>query len=443
MINEEDELLRKLEPILKEKTKGLWYLNLFSKDPKSERDNKAILRLLADKKVKLDYQKSIRLPPPSKENLGGEYHFGDVIYPDQEYAQFGLRENEFIKHILIVGMTGTGKTNLSFQLLRELVKKKKPFLVFDWKQSYRDLRQLPEFQNLRIIRLGEDNESFRFNPLIPPDGVKPKHWMTMLIDIIKHAFFVGHGVEYFLRKGIDQLYDSFGIYKGKKVYPTFYDLEKIMKREFVKGRELLWMSAVKRVLACLTFSGLLGDLINTRKQDGFEKLFKENVIIEMDNLANVEKVFFIESFLLWLYEFRKLEGKREQFKHAIFLEEAHHVLSGAKEIKYGEETVIETVIRMIREYGQSMVIIDQEPGKLSRSIIANTNCKICFNLGNGNDIWEIAKSMSLEKEEQKNIDKLKVGHAIVKMKERFTEPVHIKIPLIKINKGSRREVQYL
>ena len=438
MIDDVDKLLRKLEPVLKDKTKGLWYLNLFSSDPKSERHNISILRLIADKKVKLDYQECIRLPPPSEEKLSGEYHIGDVIYPDQEYAQFGLRENEFIKHILIVGMTGTGKTNLSFQLLRELARHKKPFLVFDWKKSYRYLKQLPEFENLRIIRLGDYNESFKFNPLIPPNGVNPKHWMTMLIDIIKHAFFVGHGVEYFLRKGIDLLYDSFGIYKGKKEYPTFHDLQKIMKKEFVRGRELLWMSAVKRVLACLTFSGLLGDLINTRKQDGFEQLFKENVVFEMDNLANVEKVFFIESFLLWLYEFRKLEGKREKFKHAIILEEAHHILSGAKEIKYGEETIIETIIRMVREYGQSIVVIDQEPSKLSRSIIANTNCKICFTLGSGNDIQEIAKSMSLEKDEEKNIDKPKVGHALVKMKERFTEPVQIKIPFIKINKEGRR-----
>jgi len=423
------DLLKKLEPILKNKTKSLWYYNLLSDNPEGDR---SLVRILADRKLGIDYQAKIRFPPPEKDKLIGDYYLGDVIYPDKHYSEFGLRQNEFIKHVLIVGMTGTGKTNLSFQLLRELVKKKKPFLVFDWKRSYRDLKQLPEFQNLRIIRLGDKKERFKFNPLIPPKGVNPKHWMTMLIDIIKHAFFVGHGVEYFLRKGIDQLYDCFGIYKGKKEYPTFHDLEKIMKREFVRGRELLWMSAVKRVLACLTFSGLLGDLINTRKQDGFEQLLKENVVIEMDNLANVEKVFFIESFLLWLYEYRKLEGKREKFKHAIILEEAHHVLSGAKEIKYGEETIIETVIRMIREYGQSMVVIDQEPGKLSRSIIANTNCKICFNLGNGIDIGVIARSMSLEKEEEKSIDKLKVGHTIVKMKERFNEPVHIKIPFTSV-----------
>ena len=43
----------------------------------------------------------------------------------------------------------------------------------------------------------------------------------MLVDVIKHAFFVAHGVEYFFRKGIDHLYEQFGIYDGKQEYPTF------------------------------------------------------------------------------------------------------------------------------------------------------------------------------------------------------------------------------
>lgn len=93
---------------------------------------------------------------------------------------------------------------------------------------------------------------------------------------------------------------------------------------------------------------------------------------------------------------------------------------------------------MIREYGQSLIVIDQEPGKLSKSIIANTNCKICFNLGSGTDIGVIAKSMGLTKENEQDIDLLKVGHAIVKMKERFTETIHIRIPLIKNRKLKSR-----
>ena len=274
----------------------------------------------------------------------------------------------------------------------------------------------------------------KFNPLIPPAGVEAKHWMAILIDVMKHAFFVGHGVEYFFRIGLDYLYREFGIYRGEKSFPTFRDLEKVLKRKFVKGREMLWMSSAKRVLSSLTFVGLLGDVFNTKKDNGIENLLNKKVIIEMDNLATIEKTFFIESLLLWIYEYRKLENKRETFKHCILIEEAHHVVSKKKERTSGEETVIETILRMIREFGESVVIIDQEPQKISDSIMANTNCKICFTLGNGADVSTIAQAMNLSTEQKRMIDKLKTGHAIVKTK-RFDEPVHVKFPHIKIEKG--------
>jgi len=435
-IDEIKELLQKLEPILGNKSKALWYLYLFSKDSKSEQSNKELLRLLADKKANLDYKEEIRLPPPVPEKLKGEYNIGKVIYPDEEYAAFGFQENEFIKHILITGMTGTGKTNLSFQILSELNKHNKPFLVFDWKRNYQTLKQLPGFQNLKVIRPGSNECKFRFNPLIPPPSINPKHWMTMLVDVIKHAFFVAHGVEYFFRKGIDYLYEQFGIYENKIDYPTFADLDKVMQKEFVRGREMLWMSSAKRVLASLTFSGLLGEVINVRRQNNIEDLLNQNVIFELDNLATIEKIFFVESLLLWIYHYRKNQSKREAFKHAIIIEEAHHILSGKKEYEFGEETIIETIVRMIREFGESVIVIDQEPSKISNSIHANTNCKICFNLGNGKDIENIAKSMNLKNDEKRFIDKLKVGHAIVKMKERFNEPIHVKFPLVPIDKSS-------
>ena len=435
VIDDTKDLIRKLEPILGGKAKALWYLNLLSKDPKTAYANQELLRLLADKNAQIDYKEEIRLPPPSPETLQGEYYLGMAIYPETEYADFGLRENEFIKHILISGITGAGKTNLSFHLLKELTRHKKPFLIFDWKMNYRALKQLHEFQDLKIIRLGTKECGFRFNPLIPPQGVNPKNWMAMLVDVIKHAFFVAHGVEYFFRKGIDHLYEQFGIYNGQSEYPTFEDLEKLLKKEFVRGREMLWMSSAKRSLASLTFSGLLGDILNVRQHRNFEEILNQNVILEMDNLATIEKIFLIESLMLWIYNYRKNQPKREVFKHAIIIEECHHVLSGKKEHDLGEETIIETVIRMIREYGEAVIAIDQEPSKISNSILANTNCKICFNLGNGKDIATMGKCLSLKNDEQRMIDKLKVGHAIIKMKERFTEPIHVKFPLINIDKS--------
>lgn len=438
-IDEIGELIRRLEPILGSRVKALWYRYLLANTREDTRESMRLARILANRKVGDLYQERIRLPPPSRDVLFGEYYMGSVIYPETEYGSFGLTERDFIKHILITGMTGAGKTNLCFNILSELARKEKPFLIFDWKGSYRTLKGKPGFEELRVIDIGGANSDFTFNPLIPPPGINPKLWMPLLIDVIKHAFFVAHGVEYFFRKGIDHLYKQFGVYEGSTEYPTFLDLEKTLQKEFVRGREMLWMSSVKRSLASLTFSGLLGEILNVKTQGQIEKLLTGQVVIELGNLATIERVFLIESLLLWIYYYRKQRGRHEELQHAIVIEEAHHVLSARKEHISGEETIMESTIRMIREFGESIIVVDQEPSKISHSALANTNCKISFNLGSGHDILTIARAINLTPEQMRFIDKLEVGHAIIKLKDRFHEPVHVRFPLAfnESNKGGK------
>lgn len=431
-LDETKDLVRKIEPIRPGLARRLWYLNLLSDKSKAAKENLMLLRLLADREAKIDYQDDIRLPPPAAAHLAGEFHVGEVIYPAVPYSSFGLQEQDFIKHILICGMTGSGKTNLCFQILRELARKGIPFLVLDWKGTYRSLKTLPEFANLRIERIAQADSTFKFNPLIPPHGVNPKHWMAQLIDVMKHSFFISYGPEYWLRRGIDELYGRWKIYEGQQIYPTFADLEKLLQREFVRGREMLWMSSAKRVLAVLTFSGLLGELLNVRQQPDFHKLFQGQAILELDNLAEVEKTFLVEALLLYLYQQRKTQDRTERLRNVLVIEEAHHILSRRKEFMSGQETIMESVVRMIREFGVGIIALDQEPSKVSRSVMANTNCKVCLRLGNGRDVAEMALGMGLGVSERGWLEKLEVGHGVVKLSDRFSENVHVKFPFVRI-----------
>ncbi len=433
-IDEIKDLTRKLEPQLGGQAESLWNWWLTSRTPLEVLENKQLLRSISERELGVSYADPIRLPPPAPELLKGKYPLGDVIYPDQVYAKVGLTDEDFPRHILIVGMTGVGKTNQTYNILRELALRDKPFLIFDWKQNYRHLKSLPEFKELNVFRLGDADCSFKFNPLIPPPGTQARHWLTLLVDVLKHAYFFAHGAEYYFRKGIDELYKRFGVYDGKTAYPTFHDVQKILLKEFVRGREMLWMSSAKRSLASLTFPGLMGDIVDIRGNQNLGELLNQQVVIELDNLATIEKIFVTEALLLWIYHYRKSQSSRNDFKHAIVIEEAHHIASGHKEQIMGEETVVESTIRMIREFGESIIAIDQEPGKLSDSLLANTNTKICFTLGNGKDIAAMARAMSLRQDEQQYIDKLKVGHALVKMKDRFPDPVQVKFPLFGIER---------
>lgn len=434
---ETNDKLRKLKPRFRE-TDLMWLFYLASEG--GERDEvDELLDIMMHSKLGKDYSKAIFLEPPAPKLCSGGYHLGDVIYPGIPYCRFGLRENEWIKHVLITGMSGVGKTNLSFHLLRQLRTQGKPFLVFDWKKNYRDLKQLPGFENMKVYTVGRDAVPFKFNPLIPPPGAKPAHWLMRLIDVMKHAFFLGEGVEYLLREAMDWAYDRNGVFDGSSDYPIFSQVEAFVTKRFAKGRMSLWQASAIRALAHLTYKRGLGAVVDVREQVNPHELLSGNVVLELDALSDVDKLFFTESLLLWIYEYRKNEGKREKFKHAIVIEEGHHILSAAKEKHEGQETIMETILRQIREFGESVIVIDQEPSKLSDSIKANTYCKITFNLGNGKDIEDIATCMQLTEEQREYIGMLPVGQGIVSLSGRFFVPVQVAFPLAPVKKGSVKD----
>jgi DNA helicase HerA-like ATPase len=190
-----------------------------------------------------------------------------------------------------------------------------------------------------------------------------------------------------------------------------------------------------RVLEALCFRHGLGPVVNTEVEWRHDELLNSNLVLELDALSDSDKVFFTEAMILWLYEFRKTQGKREVFKHALVIEEAHHILSHMKENVEGAETIMETCLRQIREFGEAVVVVDQEPTKLSNSIKANTYCKITFNLGNGKDVLEMSSCMGLTKEEAEYINLLDVGQAIVGLKGRVFVPLHVVFPKVGIEKG--------
>jgi len=126
-------------------------------------------------------EKEVLLEPPSKQDSYGEYPLGIVYYGKEKFHWFGLREREWIQHIGIFGRSGSGKTNVAFLIVLNLLKHSKPFLVFDWKRNYRDLLSLDYGEDILVFTVGRSISPFYFNPLILPSGSPPND-MAQEID---------------------------------------------------------------------------------------------------------------------------------------------------------------------------------------------------------------------------------------------------------------------
>ena len=428
------EICLKLKPIFGVKMDEI-YAAYCAEDTEGKKQIERYLELLAAKHLPqtLEQVQPELLPPP-REQADGEYAVGNVIYAGKDLYPFGLREDEWIQHMAILGRSGAGKTNMGFIVLKELKKHGKPFMLFDWKRNYRDLLSLAEFQDVEVYTIGRNIAPFTFNPLIPPDGTDPKTWLKKLNEVIAHAYCLGNGVLYLLQQAVDAVYQEAGVYDGTvEKWPTFKDVLAKARNMDTRGRESGWLSSTLRALSTLCF-GDMDKLVNTSNNKSIEHILNKSVILELDALTQSDKVFFVQASLLYLHHKRMAEERRENFKHAILIEESHHILSDERRSLVGGQSVMEIIFREIREFGESLILLDQHPSKISLPALGNTYTTICMNLKHKTDINAVGQCLLLDKERD-ILGTLPVGQAVVKLQGRIPRAFQIGIPEFVIEKG--------
>ena len=132
-----------------------------------------------------DFRKRPLLSLPPRTKSKGSIHLGRILYEGEKW-EFGISQAELLRNMAILGMSGSGKTNLAFHILEHLVKKRVPFLFFDWKRTARHL--IPNLRSpVRIFTPGRELSPFPFNPFIVPPGLEPRISVNHAVDVMADA----------------------------------------------------------------------------------------------------------------------------------------------------------------------------------------------------------------------------------------------------------------
>lgn len=386
--------------------------------------------------------------PPIGEIQIGQLHRGGLIT---------ARVNDFTRHTLVTGFTGSGKTNTVLFLLNQLWKQQKiPFLVIEAaKKEYRALSNANGFEKLLVFTLGDETVSpFRFNPFELLLGARVEAHIGRLQACFDAALpqfgilpsLIAETLEEIYKEKNWKLTDRHDHPDESRTFPTMRDMLRVVIRT-VEGRgyngemrDNIRAASAGRISSLLR--GSRGRMFGCQRSFPADKIFNSPVVLELNDLNEDDKALTMMFLLMWLREYRELHPS-PRLQHLTVIEEAHNVVGnvvpvGNTEIsadtKAKAVSSFSTMLAEVRSYGEGILISDQSPEKLAPDALRNTNLHISHQLRDRHDREAIARAMIMDEEQQNYLGKLRIGEAAI-FKAEMEKATFIHIPEFIDNAG--------
>ena len=360
-----------------------------------------------------------------------------------------LEKSALNKHIFITGVTGTGKTTTCQKLLLE---SELPFLVIEpAKTEYRILMNNEKTEDILIFTLGNDKVApFRLNPFEFFEGESITSRVDMLKAAMEASFDMEAAIPQIIESAMYSCYEDYGwnidtdenekfdnpYNEGVYSFPTLEDLLnkieiEVTKHDFDDRLKKDYIGSITARLQGLLV-GSKGQMLNSRRSIDFRELIEKKVVLEIEGIKNGTEKSLVMGFILTnLCEaLRAKYNKDKHFKHITLIEEAHRLLSKyAPGDSLNKKNSVETFADMlaeVRKYGESLIIADQIPNKMTPEVLKNTNTKIVHKIFAEDDKEAIGNTISLSKEQKDFLSSLPTGRAIV-FSQSWTKAVQVQI----------------
>lgn len=351
----------------------------------------------------------------------------------------GFRLNDLTKHMLICGVSGSGKTTFGINMLEQLWKQYKiPFLVIEpAKNEYRALvNKIPE---LVVFTPGKSSISpFVFNPFIPPKNVTLESYKPSL----KTAFSAGVSMVTPLDKIFEEAIDNcYSDHRWLESYTSddaggVFNIQDFIKSFQNTFDEIGYTGDARNIgrAGVVRLKGLLR-LFDNYYSIPIEDLLSKPTIIELAAIENSdEKALLISIILISILSYVNNNYLGQgNLKNIIMLEEAH-VLFDAVDKSQSEtqpnsvaQNLLKRMLAEIRAYGIGLVIADQSPRKVTADVVALTDIKVCFRLVEKSDKQLIADSTNMDDSQVQRLARMRPGEAFLYF-GKLNEPEEVLTP---------------
>ena len=375
-------------------------------------------------------------------------------------THYDIDVNSLVRHTLVAGSTGSGKSTTCKRILSEVMRRDVPVLVIepakdDYVRWAIELnKNLPEEKKFRIFMPGAEDidgypvEQLKINPFQPAavKGSKvnllqhSENFATLLnvalpgeevIPILMEEV-VYNTIFRFAKANDRDVRD--GCVEPLRVYPNIdimvREAVRIMEYKTYDERNKTNLSEILITRLQSLRRGTRGAILNVKRSTDYEELFSQNVIINLSRLAGSKDKALVMSLLMQaLYDYRQSyynddlsyreKARLNQLCHLTLVEEAHNVLLKPNEFSSGGSPqrataeLFDNLLSEIRSYGEGFIVVDQVPTRLIDGAIKNTNYKIVHRLTAPDDQEIMASCMAFREDQKYIIPALERGHAVI------------------------------
>lgn len=394
-------------------------------------------------------------PAQSPLELGRLVDMGTV-----QETRYTIDTNALVRHILVCGSTGSGKSTTCKRIIRGVREKDVPVLIIEpAKDDYvrwaiEENKRLPEDRQYRIFMPGA----------LQIEGVRPEElwlnlfqpasWRNSPVNLVQHAeqittllnaclpsedvipVIIEEAVHACLEHAAAE--DGIDLTRSENpamtIYPLLVDLmaagDRVVSAKTYENRTKENFREILHTRFRYLSRGTRGGILDQAVSTSFEELFSRPAVVNLSMLAGSKDKGLVASLLLLaLQEYRmsryrydgeyRARADRNELMHLTVVEEAHNVLRKPSPVSSGGDPqqaaaeLFGNMLSEIRSYGQGMMIVDQVPTRLIEDAMKNTNYKIAHRLTTRDDVDTMAASMSLRPDQAAVISSLEIGNAIV------------------------------
>ena len=355
----------------------------------------------AQKPKSAEEPSSQELPDPSSHYTMDEAHL-DVVLGCNVVTGELMRWNPYTttprrltnQHILVVGKSGSGKSETTKAIIWELARQQVPSIIFDFQGEY---ASGPFFDAVQP-QVFNVMDGLPVNPFeLPQDPLagKKKSFVEMvfgLSDTLNSVFRGSGDIQLgILREAIEECYIQQGFTRDPDTWnnppPTLEMLDAVL-RHFAAERGGQVRNLLVR-LQPLFKSGIFNQNAQTFE---FQKLFERTTVLLMTSGIKDLMVAASRFMLEKIYAAMLTAGVSKKVRVVVVVDEAHKLC--------GDETIT-SLIKEARKYGLGLILSSQETRDFHPSVFLNTGTLISLALEDA-DATVMAKHMGLtEKVDQK------------------------------------------